>query len=85
MEVTMFFILLGGLLTIGGLLSLVRETIWRGPLSGPIRRRTTATLEPRAGGFALAKYWPGLALMALGAILMLAGANFLNPEPALVR
>ena len=72
----MSLIWLGALLTIGGLLYLVRETIWRGPLSGPIQRRTAATLEPRTGGFAFAKYWPGLALMALGAILMLAGLTF---------
>lgn len=75
----MVFIWLGALLTIGGLLYLVRETIWQGPLSGPVRRRTAATLEPRASGFAYAKYWPGLALMALGGILMLAGVNFANP------
>lgn len=81
----MLLIWLGALLTIVGLLYVVRETIWRGSLSGPIRRRPAATLEPRTGGFAFAKYWPGLALMALGAILMVAGANFLDTEPALVQ
>jgi hypothetical protein len=35
------------------------------------------TLEPRerGGGFGLATNWPGLALIALGAILLLVGAT----------
>jgi hypothetical protein len=76
----MLFIWLGALLVICGVLYMVSRAIWRGPLSGPSRRRLRVaadTLEPREpshGVFGLARYWPGLALMALGAILLLAGA-----------
>ena len=45
------FIWLGALLTIVGVLYLVKQVIWQGPLSGPIRRRPPATLEPRTGPF----------------------------------
>ncbi len=66
--VTMSFVSLGALLTIVGLLYLVKQVIWQGPLSGPVRRRSPATLEPRVGVFGFARYWPGLALMALGGL-----------------
>jgi hypothetical protein len=76
----MLFIWLGALLVIGGALYLVKQAIWQGPLSVLGRRRAQAprdTLEPLPRGdsvFGLARNWPGLALMALGAILLLAGA-----------
>ena len=61
------------------LLYLVKQVIWQGPLSGPVRRRPPTTLEPR-GVFGFARYWPGLALMALGGIILLAGAALLEPQ-----
>ena len=75
-----YFVWLGALLTIVGLLYLVKQVIWQGPLSGPIRRRPPATLEPRVGVFGFARYWPGLALMALGGLILLAGAALLEPQ-----
>ena len=75
-----YFVWLGALLTIVGMLYLVKQVIWQGPLSGPVRSRPTATLEPRVGVFGFARYWPGLALMALGGLLLLAGAALLEPQ-----
>jgi hypothetical protein len=66
---------LGALLIIGGVLYMARQAIWRGRLSGqPRSAQTGATLEPpeRGEGFGLAANWPGLVLMALGAVLLIA-------------
>ena len=69
---------LGALLVISGVLFMAAQTIWRGRLSGRrFRSRSTSdTLEPqgRGSGFGLVANWPGLALMALGALLLLARA-----------
>ena len=65
---------LGALLVLGGLLYMVRATIWRGSLSRP----AGDTLEPtrRGVGFLGAgANWPGLLLMAIGAVLLLSGAG----------
>lgn len=74
----MLVIWLGALLIIGGVLFMATQAIWRGRLSERRRRAAGAdvTLEPRerGGGFGLATVWPGFALIALGAILLLAGA-----------
>jgi hypothetical protein len=76
----MILIWLGVLLVFGGILQMAFQPIWRGRLSG--RRRLRAgqpsdTLEPArpAGGFELKSNWPGLALVALGAAFLLAGAT----------
>lgn len=74
----MAVILLGALLVFGGLLFLAAQPIWRGRLSA-IRRKSTAaepTLEPPnpGAGFAVKDNWPGLALILLGGILLLAGS-----------
>lgn len=75
----MLVIWLGALLVVSGLVFMAAQPIWRGRLSGR-RSRSTAiagnTLEPRqpGAGFSLAKNWPGLALVVLGAILLLVGA-----------
>ena len=70
--------LLGALLVIGGLLFMASQTILHGRLSERRRRAmgTDVTLEPRerGGGFGLATNWPGIALMAFGAGLLLAAA-----------
>ena len=66
---------LGALLILGGLLYMARATIWRGSLSRP----ALDTLEPprRGVGFlGLEANWPGILLMAIGAILLLSGASF---------
>jgi hypothetical protein len=60
---------LGALLVLGGLLYMVRATIWRGSLSRPAGN----TLEPprRGLGFlGVGANWPGLLLMAIGAVLL---------------
>ncbi len=74
----MLVVLLGTLLVVGGLVLLAAPPIWRGRLSGRRAPSPVAgdTLEPRkpGAGFGLATNWPGLALIVLGAVLLLAGA-----------
>jgi hypothetical protein len=75
----MLAIWLGALLVIGGLVFMAGQAIWRGRLSERRPRAAPAgdTLEPRerGGGFGLATNWPGFALIALGAVLLLVGAT----------
>ena len=71
----MLLIVLGALLVLGGVLYTARATIWRGSLSRP----AGDTLEPsrRGVGFlGLEANWPGILLMAIGAILLLSGTGF---------
>jgi hypothetical protein len=72
----MLLIWLGALLFLGGVLFMAGQAIWRGRLSGRRSPNPTNTLEPfRPGaGFSLAANWPGFAMVALGAILLLIGA-----------
>ncbi|RXT41815.1 hypothetical protein [Bradyrhizobium betae] len=76
----MFLTGLGALLIIGGLLYMLRATIWRGPLSGrDSSRPVRGTLEPprRGLGFlGIGSNWPGIVLMAAGVVLMASGASF---------
>jgi hypothetical protein len=77
----MVLIWVGAVLVLGGVLLMAAQPLWRGRLSGVRRLRSTepsATLEPArpATGFGIKSSWPGLALLALGAILLLAGAAF---------
>ena len=76
----MFLMGLGALLVLGGILYMARSGIWRGPLSGPESSRPVReTLEPprRSMRFlGLATNWPGILLMAVGAVLLVAGAGF---------
>jgi hypothetical protein len=70
---------LGALLVLSGVLFMAGQAIWHGRLSGRRSRAAAAdanTLEPRkpGAGLGLATNWPGLALVALGALLLLAGA-----------
>lgn len=75
----MFLMELGALLIFGGLLYMVRATIWRGPLSGrDSSRPVRGTLEPprRGLGFlGIASNWPGVVLIAAGAVLMASSAS----------
>jgi hypothetical protein len=77
----MFLMGLGALLVFGGVLYMARTAIWRGPLSGPDSSRPVVrnTLEPprRSVRFlGLGTNWPGILLMAIGAILLVSGASF---------
>ena len=73
----MTLIWLGVILVFGGVLQIAFQPIWRGRLSGRtrLRSRPSDTLEPErpAGGFGIKTNWPGLALIALGAAMLLAG------------
>jgi hypothetical protein len=76
----MTLIWLGVLLVFGGLLQMMAQPIWRGRLSGRRRPRTgeaSDTLEPDrpASGFGFKSNWPGLALVTVGAALLLVGAT----------
>jgi sulfite exporter TauE/SafE len=76
----MMVILLGALLVFGGVLYMVRAVIWRGSLSGPDSGRPVrGTLEPRRRGvgfLGLGTNWPGILIIATGAILLLSGIVF---------
>ena len=78
----MAVILIGALLVFGGVLLVAYKAIWRGRLSGASRRDSTVestTLEPqgRSAAFDPKANWLGLALIALGAILLFAGTTYL--------
>jgi hypothetical protein len=76
----MLAIWLGVLLVIAGLLYLARQSIWRGRMSDATTSRVepqTPTLEPTQRGVSflgLGSNWPGIVMMAVGAILLLSGA-----------
>ena len=86
----MLVIWLGALCILSGLLFIATQPIWRGRLSEARRRKSSAvprdaamkpvepmTLEPRrpGAGFGLKANWPGLVLIILGGILLLAWAG----------
>jgi hypothetical protein len=76
---------LGALLVVSGVVLTAAPPIWRGQLSERRSRSaagaTDRTLEPRrpGAGFGLKRNWPGLALIALGAVLLLVGAAVQTP------
>jgi hypothetical protein len=76
----MFLMGLGALLVLGGVLYMARSAIWRGSLSGPgSSRPVRGTLEPPRRGLGFLGFgpnWPGILLMALGAVLLAAGSSF---------
>jgi hypothetical protein len=76
----MFLMELGALLVLGGILYTARTAIWRGPLSGPDSSRPVRdTLEPPRRGLGFLGFgtnWPGILLMAIGAVLLASGASF---------
>ena len=71
---------LGALLVIYGIVYTARSAIWRGPLSGrDSSRPVRGTLEPprRSLRFlGLGTNWPGILLMAIGAVLLVSGSSF---------
>jgi uncharacterized iron-regulated membrane protein len=70
-------IILGSMLIVFGLLYLFRTALDRKKLSDPHRSKhgsSQPTLEPRQQGvrfLGLGRNWPGLAMMAVGAILLI--------------
>ena len=74
MQSSILVIWLGALLVIGGVLFMAAQPIWRGRLSKAVAP-ADGSLEPsRPGrGFGFKANWPGFAMIALGAILLLAG------------
>lgn len=76
----MLVIWLGGFLVIAGLLLLARQIIWRGQMSEATSSSAASrspTLEPARRGvrfLGLGSNWPGIVMMAVGAILLLSGA-----------
>lgn len=76
----MLVIWLGAFLVIAGVVFLAKAALDRGRLSGttqPPPGVKDGTLEPQHRGvrfLGLASNWPGLALMAFGAVLLLFGA-----------
>ena len=73
----MFLIGLGALLVLGGILYMAGTAIWRGPLSGPDSSGPVRdTLEPPRGSVRFfGTNWPGILLMAIGAVLLVSGAG----------
>jgi hypothetical protein len=69
---------LGVLLVFGGVLHIAYQPIWRGRLScrTGLHSRPSDTLEPErpASGFGIKSNWPGIAMVTLGAAILLAGA-----------
>lgn len=79
----MVMIAIGVLLVFGGMLLIAEKAIWGGRLSGrapwPRRRPPNETLEPRTSGggaFRLEENWFGLAMMAIGGVLLLIAAGY---------
>src|SRR5260370_22286378 len=81
----MFLIGLGALLVLCGVLYMIRTAIWHGPLSGRDSSRPVPdTLEPptRSMRFlGVSANWPGILMMAIGAVLMLSAASLKPPSP----
>jgi hypothetical protein len=77
----MFLTGLGALLVLGGVLSMARTAIWWGPLSGPDSSRPARdTLEPprrSVHSWGSERTGRGILLMAIGAILLVSGGQFL--------
>jgi hypothetical protein len=70
----MFLMGLGALLVLGGILYMARTAIWRGPLSGRDSSQPARdTLEPSRRGLGflgVGTNWPGIVLLAIGAVLL---------------
>jgi hypothetical protein len=77
----MTVVFIGALLVIGGVLFMAYKAIWQGRLSGANRRDSivkSTTLEPqgRSAAFDPKANWLGIALLAFGTILLLAGTTY---------
>lgn len=67
MQPSVFLIWIGALFILGGVLFMAAQAIWHGRF-----KRQTRTFD--ASGFGMTSNWPGFALVALGAVLLLAWA-----------
>jgi hypothetical protein len=85
----MTLVMIGALLILAGTVFMAAQPLWRGRLSSVKRpdqrvgqglgpEVASDTLEPvrPARGFGIKSNWPGLAMVAAGAVLLLAGAAF---------
>ncbi len=73
----MSIVVFGAFLLICGLLYTLWQALAQKPLTDPTRLPTEQTLEPRRQGLnflGLTQNWPGLALMAIGALCLVYGA-----------
>lgn len=75
----MTFVAIGAFLIFVGVVFMAGQPLWRGRLSGVRPAGSPGpsdTLEPRrpARGLGIGSNWPGLALVAVGAVLLLFGA-----------
>ena len=76
---TVVLVSVGALLVLGGVVFMAAQPLLRARLSGgkPLSSGVASdTLEPQrpASGFGIKSNWPGFALVALGAVLLLFGA-----------
>ena len=69
MDTRMLLIMIGALSILGGIVWMAGHAIW----SGRFRRESRTWT---AAGFGLGSNWPGLAMVAVGALLMLVTAAF---------
>ena len=81
MDVRMAVIIVGVLLVFVGVLLMAYKAIWQGRLSGASRRDSiveSTTLEPKGSSAAFdpRANWLGIALIALGTILLLVGTVY---------
>jgi hypothetical protein len=79
MELSVGFVSLGALLILAGVLMTAGKALFRGRLSEPRgsgQASAIDTLEPRkhGRGLSLSANWAGLALIVLGALMLLGGA-----------
>jgi hypothetical protein len=85
----MTLVMIGALLVLAGVVFMAEQPLWRGRLSSVKRpdeglgqgvgpQGASDTLEPRrpARGLGIKWNWPGLTMVAAGAVLLLLGAAF---------
>jgi hypothetical protein len=85
----MTLVMIGALLVFAGVMFMAAQPLWQGRLSsvkrpderlgqGLASQEASDTLEPRkpARGLGIKWNWPGLAMVAAGAVLLLVGATF---------
>lgn len=73
----MWAVLIGAALIIGGLVFLLQPTLRRKPSDPHLMPQGGATLEPRRQGLrflGLSRNWPSLAVIAVGALLLVFGS-----------
>jgi hypothetical protein len=82
MDTSILVIWIGAVMVVSGMLYMAGAALFQKRLSGPTRTpegQTRGTLEPSRPGvkfLGLTRNWPGIALFAVGAVLLLFGAAF---------